>query len=113
MAVAFVAVGLLAAFTYPLVQEGYDRVGSDTFTRAQQQLLEQSIASYLKFNKNPGWTVETPTRQILNDLATGWDRSMSGKRDSFLPQMTSVDSLNKGYRRIYKSPSSFKVLAKS
>lgn len=113
IALALVAVGLLTAFSYPLMQEGYQRVGADAFTRAQQGLLEQSITSYLKFNKNPGWTVETPTRQILNDLATGWDRAMTGKRDSFLPEATSVESLNRNYRIIYKSSSSFKVLAKS
>lgn len=112
VSLALVAVGLMTAFSYPLMQEGYERVGNSAFENAQGELIAQSMLSYLQFNKNPGWTVETPTAQILNDLATGWDRAMSGRRDSFLPARANVETLSKKYRIIYKSPSSFKVVAK-
>jgi len=107
---AVVAIGLLSAFTYPLMQEGYERVSVSAFQRAQQQLLTQSLADYLRFNSAPGWTVNTPTREILKTLAVGLDRSMSGKPDSFLPASVSLEELDRDYRILYRNPQSFKVL---
>ena len=112
LSLAVVALGLLTAFTYPLVREGYERVGSRVYDRAQVEILEQSMKSYLGFNRTPGWTAETTTRQILSDLDRGWDRGLNGRLESFLPPGSSVESLAHNYRIVYKGPESFKVVAR-
>jgi hypothetical protein len=107
-----VAIGFLSAFSYPLIQEGYDHVGTSVYQKEKTQMLEQSIAEYVRFNSNVSWNVNTPTRQILSDLVTGVDMSFSGKPQSLLPSNTSVDLLDHEYRIVYKGPKSYKVLPK-
>lgn len=108
---AIVATGLLSAFTYPLVREGYHRATHGAYLKAQQVMLEHSLQSYLKFNPAPTWGVETPTKMILADLSKGWDRSLQGQMDSFLPANESVESLAKSFRVMYRGPESYKVVA--
>ena len=112
LGLAIVAIGLLSAFSYPLVQEGYERVGSSVYRKAEVQILEQSIAAYVRYRHDVSWNLNTPTRQILSDLATGLDMSFAGKPQSLLPSSASVESLARDYRIVYKSPQSFKVLPK-
>lgn len=107
---AVVAVALLSAFSCPLVREGYEHAGSVMCRQAQQQMLRQAIDEYLQFNNSPGWTVNTSTLHILNDLALGVDRSFRGRPESLLPSSQTPESLAKDFRIIYKGPQSYKVI---
>ena len=111
ISIAIAAIGLLSAFTYPLVQEGYEKIGSSLYQQEQTELLSQSIKSYLGFC-SPSWNVNTPTRDILMALAKGVDQSFSGERQSFLPSSANVDDLSQHFRIVYRGPNNFKVVAK-
>ena len=109
---AVAAIALMSAFSYPLMSEGYRRMGDDAFLSAQAQLLEQSMTMYVAMRPDVKWNTETPTRQILTDLSVGLDRDLSGRPQSFIPASESVDSLAHNYRILYKGPNNFKVIAK-
>jgi hypothetical protein len=109
---AIAAVGLLSAFSYPLVQEGCERAGETTYREAQIQMLTQSISNYVACKPDVSWNVNTPTKRILSELARGLDLSFDGRLNSFLPCSATVDSLNQRYRIIYKGSGSFRVLAR-
>jgi len=102
--------GLLSAFSYPLVQEGYQKVGSKVYNRVSQQILEQSLSGYLSLRPNVDWDSSTTTLEILTDLQTGIDRDFDGAAESFLPSSLSVDELAHNYRIIFKSNESYKVV---
>jgi hypothetical protein len=107
---AVVAIGFLSAFSYPLVEEGYGRVGESVYKREQRQMLEQSIGEYVRFKGDIRWGTSTPTREILNDLASGVDMALTGAPQSLLPSNVSVDELEREYRIVYKGPKSYRVI---
>jgi hypothetical protein len=103
--------GLLSAFTYPFIQQGYEDLGKNTFHEAQIHLLEQSIVEYLKFAPSANWGSNTTTRQILEALSVGVDRDLSGRPQSLLPASEKIDVLEKRYRIIFRNSQNFKIVA--
>jgi hypothetical protein len=107
---AVAALGLLSAFTYPLVQEGYEMVGASVYRDAQSQLIEQLMSEYITASGDPSWTSATSTQEILGDMSKGVE--VFGGRRTFLPPSENVESLSSRYRIIYKGPHSFKIIAR-
>ncbi len=110
LGIAAGVVGLLSAFSFPLVQEGYDRLEVSVYQQAQMEFLRQSIEAYLAFCPEPSWDVNTPTREILAALQRGVDRSLTGQLDPFLPSGASVEDLSRDYRILFRNPQNFRVL---
>jgi len=102
--------GLLSAFSFPLVKEGYQNLGSSTYKEAQKSILETSIRSYLQTSSEVDWNSSTTTEEILEDLKEGTDLDFDGKNDGFLPPSLSIEQLSEMFRISYKSENSFKVL---
>lgn len=110
IAAAVAILGLLSAFSFPLVQEGYDYLGSSKYKEAQKNLLEGSLRSYLLNNPHVDWTMTTTTAEILGQLKEGVDLDFDGIKNTFLPEDVNLEQFEKMFRVVYKSPDSFKVV---
>jgi hypothetical protein len=107
---AVAVLGLLSAFSYPLLQEGYQLVGTSVYRDAQSQMLGELLKEYIQAVGTPRWTTATSTREILTDMSRGVE-TYGGVR-TFLPPSESLDGWAARYRIIYKSPIFYRIVSR-